>query len=189
MADGNMAKNESDVFKLLVNDIEKQIPVSTNSDDFDSLNLKLNERLIRTLEKHIFFLEEEVKRKDAMINNLIEMASHNKYNSNSKTLPPLSITTKVNDILNGQNDADFSNIGSIIQNEDIPLLHSKDNTKTNNDPLNNDNNNKHKKRNKKEKDKTQSREDQKSDNDQRGSNNNPNGHGNNNSNSNVKGDV
>ena len=157
MADSNMATKNSDVFSLLLNNIEKEIPVSTVTDsDREKPVLTandsstLNERLIRTLEKHIFFLEEEVRRKDAMISNLISITRCNNLGSSHDLNVRPTKNQMENDYFkhNGCLESKESK-DTLLNDEDAPLISSNSSAKTitnTNDKDKNNNNKKWKRR-------------------------------------------
>ena len=74
------------IIDSLINDINKDIPITTVK-NCTAVTDPISERLISTLERHIVFLEEENKRKDIIINRLINsLHSKNIREQENKTI-------------------------------------------------------------------------------------------------------
>ena len=80
------AKMVDPIIDSLINDINKDIPITTVK-NCTAVTDPISERLISTLERHIVFLEEENKRKDIIINRLINsLHSKNIREQENKTI-------------------------------------------------------------------------------------------------------
>ena len=82
MADKVTMKNKQDVTSAMLYNINETIPIiKDNGEQMDtSKNISPNEKLVIALEKHICFLQDEVRRKDAIINSLISLNKTNTSN-------------------------------------------------------------------------------------------------------------
>ena len=66
MAEREPKHNQSEIYQMLLNNPEEEIPINYHSHKEQNV-YDNSERLIRALERHISFLEEEVRRKDEII--------------------------------------------------------------------------------------------------------------------------